>query len=208
MKKKNSALAVLLSAVLAAPAGAAVIDFEQSPYAGTCTESPFLIDGYTFAGDFTHCINPPGGEVENADNGTAFLVEGSEFLTITNNMGLTFSARRVDLGASFFNVVSPNFLTVTGTLEDNSVVFQEITLTNDFGTFELQGFDNLVALTFSGLLLSGPDGSFGYYALDNLALETAVVENPGGSVPLPGTIPLALASLAGLTLSQRMRRRG
>lgn len=194
MNIPHSLSALLFCATAIPAAHATVIDFEDVGFV-PCTDAPIQTRGYTFTGnDFFHCVVPAGLPTPNANNGTSFLIEGSAFLSVTNDEGLPFSFTRVDLGTSFFNDVSPNLMVVRGTKVNGSSISQTLVVTDQFSTFRLQGFTGLVELSFSGLLLPDPVGGQGYFALDNLVVQ----------VPLPGTVPLALLGLGTLALSRRL----
>lgn len=192
MKLKPTLFSVLLSAATL-PAQATVINFEDVGFV-PCTDAPIMTKGFTFAGsDFFHCVTPAGLPTPGANNGSSFLIEGSAFLTVTNDLALPFSLQRVDLGTSFFNATSPNLMVVRGVREDNSWIARTLIVTDEFTRFDIEGFDGLVELTFSGLLLPDPDGSQGYFALDNLVVQ----------IPLPGSLPLAALGLGALALARR-----
>lgn len=197
MKLKPTLFSVLLSAALSfsatLPAQATVINFEDVGFV-PCTDAPILTKGFTFtASDFFHCVTPAGLPTPGANNGTSFLIEGSSFVSVTNDLALPFSLQRVDLGTSFFNATSPNLMIVRGLREDNSWISRTLVVTDEFTRFDIAGFDGLVELTFSGLLLPDPDGGQGYFALDNLVVQ----------VPLPGSLPLAALGLGALALARR-----
>lgn len=196
MNLKSSLFALLLSASTILPAQAAVIDFEDVGFT-PCTSAPISTRGFTFTGnDFFHCVTPAGLPTPGANNGSSFLIEGSAFLTVTHDGGVPFSLQRVDLGTSFFNATSPNLMVVTGTTVYDTIVSRTLIVTNRFSRFELTGFNDLVALNFSGLLLPDPQGGQGYFALDNLVVR----------VPLPGTVPLVLLGCGVLAAASRLRR--
>ena len=180
---------------LAAPAQAVVVDFEDVGFV-PCTDAPVSSGGFTFSGsDFFHCVTPAGLPTPGANNGSSFLIEGAFFLTVSNDAGVPFTLRRVDLGTSYFNATSPNLMRVTGVTVNAGTVTQVVEVRDSFGTYALDGFDRLVSLTFSALLLPDPDGGPGYFALDNMVVE----------VPLPGSVPLVLLGLSALALARRAR---
>jgi hypothetical protein len=196
----NSSLSAVLLSVAAvapvAPAHAAVIDFEDVGFV-PCTDSPIVSGGFTFSGnDFFHCVVPAGLPTPGANNGSSFLIEGSSYLTVANNAALPFALRALSLGTSFFNETSPNLMTITGARTDGSTITRTVIVSDAFQRFHLSDFNNLVAVTFSGLLLPDPGGSHGYFAIDNLAVQ----------IPLPGTAPLALLGLGMLAAARGITR--
>lgn len=188
-------LAAAVTGATPIPAHAVVVDFEDVGFVA-CTEAPIVSRGFTFSGnDFFHCVNPAGLPAPGADNGSSFLIEGSSFLTVTNNQDVPFSLGRVDLGVSYFNTTSPNLMTITGVTRYANTITRVLVVSDVFQTFELEGFNNLVSLTFSGLLLPDSSGTSGYFALDNLVV----------GLPLPGTAPLAVLGLGALALARRRK---
>ena len=181
-------------ALLAPVTVAAVIDFEN-PGAVDCTVEAISSEGYSFNGAGPRCVFGPGDEgIENANNGSYFLIDARLPMTLTNDAGLPFSLTRIDLGISYYNDVSPNFMILTGLFADGATISRTLTLTDSFQTFALSGFENLSALTFSNLLIPASDGDPGYIAIDNVVL------------PLPASLPL-FALAIGVMAAVRRRYR-
>lgn len=198
-----AALCACLS-LMAPSAFAAVIDFETVAQEA-CTAAPISSKGFTFSGSEPRCVfGPPDEPIENASNGTYFLIDGRAPVLFNNDAGQSFSISSIDLGISFFMDVSPNFVTLTGFFADGGQISETLTLTFDFQTYALAGFKNLSALTISNLRIpANADGDPGYIAIDNLVLD----DNdgpPNGAVPVPASLPLFAL---GMGVMAFMRRR-
>jgi len=203
LQRGLSAICVCL-AVLAPSAFATVIDFESMTVLD-CDAEPVNTKGYTFSSVGPHCTFGPGDLIENANNGSNFLIEGAHVSTLTNDAGQAFNLLSLDLGISFRNDVSPNVLEVTGLFVGGGSISQTLTLTNFFQTYTLTGFENLTAFTFSGLQVPGSLGELGYIAIDNLNL----VERDGpanGEVPVPASLPLFALGLGVLAAARRRHK--
>lgn len=191
------AAACMIGGLCAGAVHAAVVDFEDVGEV-QCTTDPITSGGYVFTGlsGNSHCVSAPGDGLPNADNGTSFLVEGNDFIMVTNELGLAFTALSVDLGTSFETTTPTNHVTVIGVLAAGGTVDQTFAITDQFQTFALEGFVDVVSLIFEGPLDPNPGDGFGYYALDNLVVA-------GADVPLPATLPLLLLGLGALAASRR-----
>lgn len=191
-------------AAFAPSAFATVIDFESVSVL-SCDAAPVKTKGYTFSSVGPHCTFGPGDTIVNANNGTNFLIEGAHLSTLSNDAGKPFSVLSLDLGISFRNDVSPNWLEVTGFLVGGGIISQTLTLTTSFQTYSLSGFENLTAFTFSGLQIPGSLGELGYIAIDNLNLQEK--EGPvNGEVPVPASLPLFALGLGALAAIRHRRK--
>ena len=192
----------LIGGLCAESVQAAVVDFEDVVQVN-CTINPIAAGGYVFTGLIgnSHCVVTPEDNLPHAGNGTSFLVEGNDFMLVTNMLGSVFTALRVDLGTSFETDTPVNRVSVTGVLAGGGTVEQTFTITDQFQTFALDGFVHVVSLVFAGPLDRNPGDGFGYYALDNLVVT--VGGEPPTDVPLPATLPLMLLGLGVLAVSRR-----
>lgn len=200
--KQLFAAACLMGGLCAGAVQAAVVDFEDVVQVD-CTTGPITSGGYVFTGlsGLSHCVAAPVDNAPNANNGTSFLIEGNDVMVVTNELGLAFTALSVDLGTSYDTTTPVNHVTVTGALAGGGTVAQTFTISDQFQTFVLDGFVDLVSLFFEGPLDPNPNGGFGYYALDNLVVR--VGGEPPTDVPLPPTLPLVLLGLGALAASRR-----
>ena len=200
--KQLFAAACFIGGLCAGAVHAAVVDFEDV-FQLECTTDPITSGGYAFAGlsGNSHCVAAPEDNAPNANNGTSFLVEGNDFMVVTNALGEVFTVLSIDLGTSYDTLTPVNSVTVTGARAGGGTVAQTFTITDQFQTFALNGFVDVESLFFEGPLEPNPDGSFGYYALDNLVVT--VGDEPPADVPLPATLPLLLLGLGALAASRR-----
>ncbi|MFP5394296.1 MAG: PEP-CTERM sorting domain-containing protein [Gammaproteobacteria bacterium] len=198
---KSSSLlasACLLGSLCAPLAHAAVINFEDVG-AVDCTTQPISSGGFQFsASDSFHCVVTPADAAPNANNGTNFLIEGSQQLLMTAQSGAHFSVSSLDLGISYYTQTSPNQILLTGQLANGGSVSLEVSITNVFQTYQLTGFDDLVSLRLQGPLVTVPFPAIDYYALDNIVVADAT--NP---VPEPASLGLVAAGLLALGVRRR-----
>ncbi|MBI5256665.1 MAG: PEP-CTERM sorting domain-containing protein [Burkholderiales bacterium] len=203
-----AALALGLSAL---SAQAAVIGFEGISGDGNPIVTSYSEAGFVFSSSHMHVVAP---SIALASNGTQSLVEEAGGLggpiTMTHGGGATFSISSLDAAEVFVGGSAgfPNasILRVVGTLFGGGTVTADLALDGvldgtggaaDFQHFVLSGFDNLVSVTFSGLLATGGTGGI---SLDNISTD------PGTNVPEPGSLALAglgLLAAAGLRRTRR-----
>jgi hypothetical protein len=187
-------------------AQAAVITFEDVSCVGfpQCeTTNAIVSGGFTFSTDFSHFVSNPAPAEITVRNGTNILAENALEASMMAVDGSLFSVLRFDAGVSYGTTTIPNFVTLIGIKGNGDVVTQDITIDTMFRTYALSGFDDLRALQFSGPLLpnpGGPDLVFGYFALDNIAVED---DGQPSEVPVPASLPLVLIGLAALRAQRR-----
>jgi hypothetical protein len=200
---------IAAAAVLAAVSGAAqahVIDFNTYvglPNNGTYFETyaPLFTDGYVFTTErnFTrhgHLINNPAFCGQGcAVDGTQYLGGNMANLVMKLVSGGTFSVTTFDATKAYYHHNRPDKIIAEGMVQGGGMVTQTFDLpTDNFGSFQLTGFSNLLTLTFRGADANGVAGDL-WIGVDNIA-----------AVPEPATYALLLAGLGGIALLARRRR--
>ena len=199
---KSSVLSALALTVLIAPvvADAAVIDFDAHP---TDFANPIFEGGFRF--DFLATgwgvFGPGSGACCDINyNGTTALFADGDRQNQRGNVvmsrvgGGTFDLFSFD--AAVYALVTPGSIDVTGAIQGGGTVATTLALGTPWQTFALNGFTNLVSVTFrdtqSGGFLVAPG-----FGIDNLRTEEAV--------PAPAPLALLGLGLAALGLSRRRR---
>ena len=195
-------LAYLTLVLAVGSTNAAVIDFEDiAVSAGSQSVAGDRISGgFTFdlSTDHSHLAN----NIFDGNSGSTFLVtddfNGDNDLTMSAIGGSAFSLSSFELGE--FDSVGGFATTIdlVGTLLGGGSLTASFTLdgisstsgSNNFETFTLSGWDNLVSVNFNAS--AGAGGK--YWAIDNI--DTA-------SVPEPTSIALLGLGLAGIRLSRK-----
>lgn len=185
---------VAAAAILIGCAGAAaaqVVDFEDTT--ANTYANPLVSDGFSFAGwNVYSWINGP-----NSANGTNNLIFSLNPLVMTKVGGGAFSVSNLDAGLSWY-ASGPGFtLDLVGTRADDSTISATVDLDYVFHSYTLNGFDNLVSLSFSS-------NANGYVALDNINGATA---GPAGAVPEPASWAMMLGGFGLVGGAMRSRRK-
>jgi len=175
-------------------ANASLITFEPPP----CPVCPSQVSSYEesgilFTGNFGHHNMTLPDSAENGSTGSArFPFMGR--MTIQQSDGGPFSLHNVELGeySTDFAGVQKR-ISFTGTRSDASRVQQTLTIdgimgngTNDFESFRLNGFSDLLRVDVSGEMI----------AMDNLSVN---------AVPVPPAAWLFLSGLLGMTAATRRK---
>jgi len=167
MKKLFCGVAAMAMLVgCAGAASAQAVDFEDNP---TDTSFyPLVSDGFSFQGlNIYTWTNGP-----NSANGTNNMIFSGFPILMTKVGGGTFSVANLDAGQSWYASNQGATLDLTGTRADSSTVTASLGLDFMFQNYALNGFDNLVSLSFSTT-------SNGYVAIDNInGAATAAVPEP------------------------------
>lgn len=157
---------------------------------------PFAANGW-FIGDPNEGFYPDG-----TVNGTNILMASGDenlpagahvIMSVTG--GGVFDLTQLDAASS--NLQMTNSLYIIGSLFGGGTVTTTLDLIGSFQTYVLSGFANLLSVKFHSLG-SGPYNEAGF-ALDNL--DTTI-----SAVPLPASLPLLLAGIAGLGVLARRKR--
>jgi len=167
MKKLLCGVAAMAMLVgCAGAASAQAVDFEDN--ATDTSFYPLVSDGFSFQGlNIYTWTNGP-----NSANGTNNLIFSGFPILMTKVGGGTFSVANLDAGQSWYASNQGATLDLTGTRADSSTVTASLGLDFMFQTYALNGFDNLVSLSFSTT-------SNGYVAIDNInGAATAAVPEP------------------------------
>ena len=192
MNLKTTLMAAALAAGLAltaAPANAAVVDFEG--YTDTLAQLPFSganIGGLTFDTNFYQYISASPGDGQ-ADNGTDYYINGYYGATITKTGGGSFKLNSFDLARSYYT--DSNFA-VTFTFNHFGGGSTSATFGASPPSFTTHTF-NLPQL--ASIQIGSTNG---YVALDNITYN---------AVPEPTTWAMMLLGFFGLGSALRARRR-
>jgi hypothetical protein len=199
MKAFFSSLMLAATLTVAAPASAAVIDFENSG-SDFLDQLPSSWDyqGFTFQTTFVHysTSNDYTQVFGGASNGTRHYINGFSDTVLSRTDGGAFSIASLDLGLADYTDNNAD-VTLTGTLSGGGTVSATFSLAKAFSSLTLSGFDNLSSLTFSQ-----PTGTQGYIALDNIDYSAA---GPGG-VPEPANWMLMIGGFGIAGAAMRRRR--
>lgn len=210
-------IAVGAAGVVAAPASAAVLTFDDVP--SFCLPCDYVTEGYR--------ITEEGGDM--GDAGSLHIdITGGPFAAsygIAREDGGAFDATQ--LSVENFTYIYPGFdlnltddeIAITGYSGDTIVAEQDGSLLGDDGTLALTGFTGIDRLTIGGVLTDDITAYFDgqeyleyidtHFGIDDLVVA-AVPSMPEGpaAVPAPPAVAGALGALALLAgLTRRRRRR-
>jgi len=189
MKKILCGVAAMAMLVGCAGAAAAqAVDFEDNP--SNTAFYPLVSDGFSFEGILVYSWT----DGPYSANGTNNLIFSGFPVVMTKVGGGTFSVGNLDAGLSWYASGQGATLDLVGTRADSSTVTASLGLDYMFQSYALNGFDDLVSLSFSTT-------SNGYVALDNInGADT-------GAVPEPASWALMLGGFGLVGGAMRSRRK-
>lgn len=180
---------LIAATALAAPAGAAVADFETQP-AFRCDLflSPLSDGGLTFEYGFSVCFYSPASPADFPTPPSSTVAGfGASDVTVTKTGGGVFDLISVDLAFGPFDHdgLSSDTTTVTGVLSGGGTVSSVLTIDYGFDTYTFN-WTGLTSVVFGEL-----EATSEYLAFDNLVYD-------GGAVPAPAALALFGFGVLGL----------
>jgi PEP-CTERM motif len=221
MRAFTAVTVALASLVLAQAAQAAqpnVVNFEDRSFTGPDTylteANNFSEQGLSFTGLQFYFIPKNNPDVTFPTSyGSTFMETAIEPVGMTLAGGGAFNLLSLDLGLGDFNQGSTDTVTISGIKANcatDCTVSEDLTVTNVFQTFTLDGFTGLSSISVGAQEFSNPNAPFppqadsGYLAFDDI---TFTADTGAAAVPEPASWALMILGFAAAGGLLRGRRR-